>query len=74
MVEWEVEKVCEVLKTQGAKDFEERKACEKISEEKWDIELSIGHSLRSLRLTVWADGPLVYGTGEANCLAKAVLK
>ena len=44
---------------------------ETISGEKGDTELSSGHSLKNLRLTIQADGSLVWETGELNCLAKA---
>ena len=48
------------------------KACEIISGEKPDTELSNGHCFRSRRLTIWANGSLEWGTVEVNCLAKAV--
>ena len=48
------------------------KACEIISGEKPDAELSNGHSFSSRRLTIRANGSLKWGTGEVNCLAKAV--
>ena len=47
-------------------------ACESISGEKRDIKLSSGHSLRNFRLTIRADGSLVWETAEVNCSAKSV--
>ena len=47
-------------------------ACETISAEKRDTELSSGDSLWSFRLTIRADGSLVLETVEVNCSAKAV--
>ena len=47
-------------------------AYETISGEKRDTGLSSGHSLRSLRLAIRADGSLEWGTGKVNSLAKAV--
>ena len=36
------------------------------------VELSSGHSFRSIRLTIRVAGSLVWATIEVNCLAKAV--
>ena len=40
---------------------------------KRDTELSSGHFLGSFRMTVRTDGALEWGTGEVNCLTKAVV-
>ena len=48
-------------------------ACETISGEKQDIELSSGRSLWSFfLLTIRVDGSLVWETEEVNCIAKTI--